>query len=437
MNTKKVINNATWIIGCKIVQSLLGLFISMFTARYLGPSNFGLINYASSLVVFIMPVMQLGLSSTIVQEVINAPENEGKIMGTSLVMTLFSAIMCIVGIFTFVSIVNLGETETILVCSLYSVQLIFQSIEIISYWFQAKLLSKYTSITMLVSYFVVSGYKLFLLMTHKSVYWFAVSHWVDYAIIAFTLLYIFTKKSDHKLSFSWELVGGLFSRSKHYIVSGLMVSVFAQTDRIMLKVLLSDEATGFYSAAMQCAAISQFIFGAIIDSARPLIFSSKKENESLYKKNLVSTYSIIEYLSLAQCVAMVILADFIISILYGADYMSAASILRISIWYTTFAYLGSVRNIWILAEGKQKFLWIINLSGAIANVVLNFFLIPIWGTLGAAIASLCTQIFANIVVSHMIPQIREVNRYLFAGLNPKNIIVLLNVVKKDILKKGV
>ena len=151
MNTKSVINNAAWIIGCKIVQSLLGLVISMFTARYLGPSNFGLINYASSLAVFIMPVMQLGLSSTIVQEIINDPDNEGKIMGTSLIMTMVSAIMCIIGIIGFVSIVNAGETETIIVCSLYSVQLIFQSLEMITYWYQAKLLSKYTSITMLLS----------------------------------------------------------------------------------------------------------------------------------------------------------------------------------------------------------------------------------------------------------------------------------------------
>ena len=60
-----------------------------------------------------------------------------------------------------------------------------------------------------------------------------------------------------------------------------------------------------------------------------------------------------------------------------------------------FSYLGSVRNVWMLAENKQKYLWIINLSGALGNVILNLILIPIMGVNGAAVASLCTQIFAK------------------------------------------
>ena len=57
MNKNRVVKNASWIIGIQIVKSLLGLVISMLTARFLGPSNFGLINYAASIVAFVTPIM--------------------------------------------------------------------------------------------------------------------------------------------------------------------------------------------------------------------------------------------------------------------------------------------------------------------------------------------------------------------------------------------
>ena len=434
MSTKQVVKNASWIIGCKIAQSVLGLIVSMLTARYLGPSNFGLINYAASLATFILPVMQLGLSSTVVQEIINAPDSEGEIIGTTIGMSFASACACIVGLFSFVSFVNAGETETIIVCLLYSLQLLFQSIEIIQYWYQAKLKSKYTSLAMVASYTIVSLYKIYLLVSGKSVYWFAVSHSIDFAIISIVLLFIYSRIGTQKLRFSFKLARKLFSRSKYYVLSGLMVSIFSQTDRVMLKVMMDDAATGFYSAAVQCSTLTNFVFTAILDSGRPLIFDSKKNDEQKYKEHLSSMYAIVIFLSLIQCVIISVFAKYIIRILYGAAYLQASAILRIVVWYTAFAYLGSVRNIWLLAENKQKYLLFINLSGAIANVIMNAILIPISGAAGAAIASLITQIFANIIISIIFKPIQGVNQYLLAGCNPKRIRVMLDVVLRKFRK---
>ena len=49
---EKVIKNAAWMIVCKIAQALISLLITMFTARYLGPSNYGVVTYAASVVSF-------------------------------------------------------------------------------------------------------------------------------------------------------------------------------------------------------------------------------------------------------------------------------------------------------------------------------------------------------------------------------------------------
>ncbi len=419
MNTKQVFNNAKWIVGCKIAQSVIQLIIGMISARYLGPSNYGLINYAASILAFALPVMRLGFNATLVHELVEAPKKEGKILGTSLILNVLSSIVCILGITTFVHIVNAGEKTTILVCILYSFSLIFSALEMIQYWFQYKLKSKYSSVVMLVAYVFVSLYKIFLLVTGKSVYWFALVNCFDYALISVSLLIIYFKIGKSKLSFSFSLAKAMLSKSKHYMLSGIMVVAFQTTDHIMLLNMIDEKENGYYTAAITSAGVVQFVYTAIIDSYRPLILSNKKENSKDYQKNVSSLYSIVSYLALAQSVGFFILAKPIIQVLYGADYMPSVPVLRILVWYLMFSFMGVIRNVWILAEQKQKYLWIINLLGAAFNVLLNYILIPYYGASGAALASFVTQVFTNFVLGFIMKPIRENNKLLLRGLNPK------------------
>lgn len=423
-----VFKNAGWIIGCKIIQSIFNLIIGLITARYLGPSNYGIISYVSSVVAFAVPVMQLGLKDTLVKEFVKSPDREGVILGTSLVLNIISSIFCMIGSVAFVMITNAGETETILVCMLYSFTLLFNATEMTQYWFQAKLLSKYPSVAALISYIVVSLYKIYLLVTQKSVIWFAFSNVIDYLLISIVLMVIYKKIGGKSLSIDWQTGKELLSRSRYYIIPSLMVMVFQHTDRIMVKLMVGETETGFYSAAITCIGITGFVFTAVIDSVRPTILEEKERSQELYEKRVIQLYSIITCMSLAQSIGMTLFAKPLVFLLYGADYSKTAGILAVAVWYITFGYYGSVRNIWILAEGKQKYLTGINVAGAIANIILNFCLIPVWGAKGAAVASIVTQFFANVIIGFILKPIRRNNYLMVKSLNPKVVFVLLNKV---------
>ena len=405
----------------------------MLTARYLGPSSFGVINYAAAIVAFVAPITKLGLSHVLVQEIVYAPESEGKIIGSSLTMSFISSLLCIVGVISFSMITNANEPETVIVCSLYSALLVAHALELVQYWFQAKLISKYTSIVSVVVYLLISLYKIVLLIANKSVYWFAVANAIDHLLIGFILLAIYRWKSKQKISFSLEWAKKLFNKSKFFIVSSMMVTIFAQTDKIMIKFMIDDAATGIYSAASACAGMASFVFAAIIDSMRPTILEHKKNESQLYETNLCRLYSIIIYMALAQSLAMTLFAKPIIWILYGTQYFASISVLSIIVWQATFSYIGSVRNIWILAEEKHSYLWIINLSGAITNVLLNLLLIPKWGVEGAAVASVVTQIFTNVIIGYIIKPIRGNNTIMLKSFNPS---VLLGMIEQIIKKKA-
>lgn len=428
MNNSKILKNATWIIACKIVQSILSFIIGTLTVRYLGPTNYGVITYACSVISFLLPIMQLGLKHTLVKEIIRNPNSEGEILGTALILNIISSLFCMAGAIMFVSVANVGEQETIIVCALYSLVLLFQATEMTMYWFQAKLLSKYPSIATLIAYVVVALYKVYLLVTGKSIIWFAASYVLDFFLISIILLAVYKKLSNQKLSINWNIARQMLSRSKYYIIPSLMVVFYQHTDRIMLKLMIGDIETGLFSAAVACTGMTGFVFHAIVDSARTVILETKDRNPELYERRVAQLYSIITAFALTQSILMTVLAKPIICLLYGEAYLNAVPMLQLVVWYDTFGYYGSVRNIWILAEEKQKHLTKINVVGALVNVVLNACLIPIWGGIGAAIASIISQFFTNVLIGFIYEPIRRNNYLMLKGLNPKVIISIASSI---------
>lgn len=433
MKNSRIVSNAKWIIACKILQSGLQLVVGMLCARYLGPNNYGIINYATSILAFALPIMRLGFNETLVHEFVKDPDNEGQVMGTALVLNLASSIVCMILVGGFVSVANRSDTVTITVCVLCSVSMFFGALEMIQYWFQYKLLAKYPSIVMLISYAVVSAYRIFLLVTSKSIYWFAVTHAIDYGIIGITLIAVYLTKG-HRLSFSFQRAKTMLHVSKSYILASMMVVVFQSTDHIMLTTMIGAGENGLYSAAITCATVTQFVYVAIVDSFRPVIISQKKENHSDYVKNISRLYCIIMYLALAQAVAFTVLGEFIVKLLYGSEYAGAVIILRILCWQFVFSCMGLVRNVWILAEQKQRYLWMINLSGASLNVLLNCLMIPKMGAVGAAFATLLTQFFANFIVGFAVKPIRQNNLLLLQGVSPTMFIAEVKNIGKLLRK---
>ena len=150
-----------------------------------------------------------------------------------------------------------------------------------------------------------------MLVTQKSVYWFAISNALDYFIVSAVLIFIYYRLGGQKLKVSFKRFRLMFSRSKFFIISSMMVTVFAQTDKIMLKAMLTEESVGIYSAAVTCAGLTSFVFVAIIDSFRHTIFENKKISQKSYENSLVLCYSVVIYFSLVQSLFCTVFSKFI------------------------------------------------------------------------------------------------------------------------------
>lgn len=402
----KVVKNAGWIITGKVVQMLLSFFIGILTARYLGPGNYGLINYAAAYTSFFASFCTLGINSVIIKDFVDHPREEGQAIGSAIVMRFVSSLLSAGMIIGIVAIVDVRETLTIAVVSLSTISLLFQILDTFQYWFQAKLQSKYTAIATTIAYCIVSAYRILLLVQGKDVRWFAIANAVDYLAIAGILFVIYRKTSGPKLSFSLKKGKELLESSKSFILAGMMVSIYACTDRLMLKHMLDETQVGYYALAVSVSNMWVFVLTAIIDSMYPVIMKLFHEDKEAFLKRNKQLYAIVFYMALAASAAITIFSKLIISLLYGDAYLPAVGPLRIVVWYTAFSYLGVARNAWIVSEHMQKYLKYIYVGSACINVILNLFMIPVMGTCGAALASLITQISTVLILPYFIKDLR-------------------------------
>ncbi|MCR5449560.1 MAG: flippase [Solobacterium sp.] len=418
MNSK-VIKNASWMIGARVLQMLLGLIISAWTSRYLGPSNFGAISYVGAFVSFFTAIATLGLNNVIIKELIDHKERDNVVLGTSVIMRLVSSIffsLCVIGL---ISILNPGDRMMIIVAVLLSLTLVFQSFEMITYWYQSRLESKVTSIIQTVAYLSVAGCRLIGLIQGRDVLWFAFANSVDTMVMAI-LLYI-SYKIRYRKPMAWDtgLAKEMLSKSHHFIYSALMIAVYSQMDSIMIKEFMNTGATGHYGIAIGFNSMWAFVLEAIIASIYPTIIEAfKSGNKELYHGRIIKLYSIVIWFSTAVSIGVMLCAKYLVLILYGADYLPSVACLRLTTWINTFAYLGVARGAWMVCEDNQKYQKYILGIGAAINLVLNYVLIPKYGILGAASATLITQITTSTLAPLIFRRTRENTMFIMKGANP-------------------
>ena len=135
-----------------------------------------------------------------------------------------------------------------------------------------------------------------------------------------------------------------------------MISIYSQTDKLMLKQMLDETSVGYYSLASNINTMWVFVLTAIIDSMFPTIISLYKTDRQAFEKKNRQLYAIIIYISIFVSLVFVFFGKFMIRLLYGVEYLPAAVPLRIITWYTIFCYLGVARGAWIICENKQKYL---------------------------------------------------------------------------------
>lgn len=404
----KNIQNSFWVISEQFFQILISLLVGLISARYLGPNNYGMLNYTASFTSFFNSIATLGMEGVVIKKLIEYPNEEGDYLGGCVILRFFASIISIVAIGIIIVLLNPSNSLKLLLSLIQGFQLLWRSILILDSWFQRHLISKYVSVGKVWACLSVSLYKIYLLITQKPIIWFAFSTVISEMIIALTVFWYYKQESTQKIKLNIKKGIEVLRESYHFIISGLMVAVYSQMDKIMIGGYLGDEEVGYYTTANIISSMWLFIPIAIINSFQPLILELKSDgNEELYERRLEQLYSVVIWMCIIFSILVCTFSKTIVQILYGNAFIKSANTLRICIWYELFAVIGTARGIWILAEEKNKYVKYYLGIGTIVNIVFNFLWIPKFGINGAAFATLITQVVTSLIAPLIFKETRK------------------------------
>jgi PST family polysaccharide transporter len=185
------------------------------------------------------------------------------------------------------------------------------------------------------------------------------------------------------------------------IISSTAIMVYVKIDQIMLGQMIGDEAVGIYSAAVRISEAWYFIPMGIVASVFPTIVEAKNRSETEYYAHLQKLYNLMTLISIAVAIPMTFLSTPLVVMLFGDAYIEAGAVLAIHIWASVPVFLGVASGTWFLAENRLILRLQRSVIGAITNVILNLALIPNYGVIGAAVATIISYSLADIFLDFL------------------------------------
>ncbi|HOW36315.1 MAG TPA: flippase [Candidatus Omnitrophota bacterium] len=406
----RVIKNTSWLFADQIFRLGAGLLITAWIARYLGPSQFGLLSYATAFAALFGSLIGLGLNSIIVRDIIRNPSKTNEILGSAFILRLIAGIIALAAAVATICFVRKGDALTQLLVSLIAAGFIFQAFSVIDFYFQSQVQSRYSVYAQNAGFIILGIAKILLILYRAPLIAFAIAGTAEIACTSFFLIiaYRYNRLSIKAWRMKIAVAKELLRNSWPLIFSTVAIIVYMRIDQIMIGQMLGDAPVGIYSAAVRISEAWYFMPMAIAGSVFPIILQIKQSNEGLYYQKLQNLLDALTLLGIGVAVFVTLTSSTLVTLLYGTAYAQSSSILTLHIWGGVFVCLGVAGNSWFIAENLQIYTCFITLAGGIANIALNLVLIPKFGIQGAALATVISQILASYLLNIVSTKTRRV-----------------------------
>lgn len=398
---RQIIDNVSWLTFNRLARLGVGLFVGVWLARYLGPSQFGMYSYTLAIVAVFASIGTLGLHEITIRDFVATPNKSHEILGTAAVLQAVGGVLSYALLLLLIQILHADEPAIKLIVTIFGASLLFKAAGVIRYWFEAKVLSKYVVWTETTAIVLIAGGKILLIILNAPLLAFIIISASEAALIAVALIVAFQWRGSTSapLAASLPRAKSMLRDSWPLILSALAVMVYMRIDQIMLRKMIDDEAVGLYSAAVRLSEVWYFIPAVIVASVFPSIIRAKHRSKVEYYAKLQKLFTLMALLAIGISIPTLFAAKWVIVLVFGDAYSSAHPILAIHIWASVFVFLSVANSKWFLLEGLQKLILAWTLIGASVNIGLNLLFIPNFGGLGAAWATLIAQAVAGVALN--------------------------------------
>jgi PST family polysaccharide transporter len=409
---RESLSNIGWLGGDRFLRMFGAVVVSTAVARYLGPSQFGLLNYGLAIYALFNIMSNLGLDFLVVRDVALDESREPQILGTAFVLKAVASVVTTLVAIVAARLLEPHDNVLVVIVALMSFASISQALDVIDFFFQAQTRSRYAVVPRNIVFLAASVARLAAVFLHMSLLAFA---WISalevlFAEIGLGISYLRFRRSLPRWNWHLPRAKSLLGESWPLLMSSVLIMIYMRTDQVLLGKMASKAVVGQYTAAIRLSEIWYAIPIIICASVMPRLLRSRESNPERYYARLQRLYESMVLLSVAVAVSTQFAGPFVVWLLYGQQFASAAAILSVHIWTGVFVFVGCVGGQQLVQEKLTISSMQRTALGAIINVALNLLWIPRWGGVGSAMATLVAQSVASYFADAFDPRTRHIFR---------------------------
>ncbi|MBQ8664141.1 MAG: flippase [Eubacterium sp.] len=206
-----------------------------------------------------------------------------------------------------------------------------------------------------------------------------------------------------------------------YLMIGIVsATLYSKVDVTMLGAMVGNEPVAYYTNALRVIGIVMSFVTAVSGVFMPRLSYAFANEKHSYAQYVNTALKIVVLLAVPACAGVVLVADDAVTIIFGYGFLQAAKVLQILSVLTIIKSVGDLLCYQvILSSGNEQKLIKSRVLGAASNIMLNAILIPDYGHVGAAVASVISELIVNVVLlpdSMAIVRVRIEKSFFFSAM---------------------
>ncbi len=380
-----VASNTVWLAADRMTRMLLGVIVGAWVARHLGPDRFGSLAYVVAFLAIFQSATSLGLDMVLARELARPSGDASATLGTSLRLRLGASLVGWLAACGAMVLSRPGDAEALLLTALMAVGLLFQPADLLDLWFQSQNQNWRAVLPRILSFMLVSGLRVGLILNDAPLWTFAAAYLVESALALFFLgVSYFSFPTTARWHWQRERARALMGDAWPLLFSGLSTVIYMRIDQLLLRTLSGERELGLYSAMLPFSQAWHFIATTICASATPLLVNLHDQEPAAFMRRVADLFTLMFWSSLLVCIAMLFAARPLVSWLLGNEYQGSAQVLALHVFSNIPVFLGVAQARYLSIVGNTRAILIQALCGMAASIILNLLLIPRYGAMGAA-----------------------------------------------------
>jgi O-antigen/teichoic acid export membrane protein len=403
-------SNSLWLVAEKVVFLLISFGVNLLLARHLQPALFGTLSFLLAGVSVLMPIMALGLNSLVTRELLRRPNHSATILGSAIGLRL------IMGLLVAVAAIVMGQhllsPGNWVLFSLLVVASVSQGFFVIDFWLQAHSVNRHGVMARLAVLLLLSIARLTAIYLSAGIDIFVYLLCGEWLLLAFAYARVYRRHGAplNTLTFSGLESKKLFSEGRWLWFTAIAAILALKIDQLMLAYLVNDQAVGIYAAAVRLSEVWYLLPVALMTGYFPKLMDAKRASSAEYRFTLQRLCDFLLWAGIAVAIFITLTAEDLVPLLYGQAYSESVEVLVIHVWAGVFFFTAALLNRWLLIEDALIAAFYVQAVGAVANIGFNFWLIPEYGVIGAAVATLLSAMVSGYIILLLHPKLYSMGK---------------------------